>query len=277
MDLRQTRREELAKLLERDLGTLSDTAHLTTDLALDSLAMMQIVAWLHGHGVTIDLAGKRPETIGELLSLVDHQPAVRMRVTAPNGEVIGPRTAVQSDPLAPVLQDEMVLLDAVVPGDTGFLFDLMSRPENCYRWRYRGAPPPYERFAADLWNGIMVQFVVRRMGDRAPIGHVLTYGANPSLHFTYLGAVFVPGVAGTGLAAHASALFVRYLFRTFPLQKIYLEVPGFNWEQMHSGEGRLFTVEGILREHSYHDGRYWDEYLCAIYRDERIHHMEWRK
>jgi len=35
-----------------------------------------------------------------------------------------------------------------------------------------------------------------------------------------------------------------------------------------SGEGRLFHVEGVLREHSYYAGRYWDEYLCAVYSDD---------
>jgi hypothetical protein len=77
----------------------------------------------------------------------------------------------------------------------------------------------------------------------------------------------VPPHTGTGLAAQAVALFLRYLFHTFPLTKAYLEVPGYNWAQVRSGEGTLFEVEGVLRDHHFYAGRRWDQYLCAIYRD----------
>jgi len=86
-----------------------------------------------------------------------------------------------------------------------------------------------------------------------------------SMGHTFLGAVFQPEYTGAGLAAQAVAVFVRYLFKTFPLRKIYIEVPGFNWAQMASGEGILFEVEGVLKQHEYYDGQYWDKYYCAIY------------
>jgi hypothetical protein len=61
---------------------------------------------------------------------------------------------------------------------------------------------------------------------------------------------------------------VRHLFRTFPLNKIYMEVPGFNWPQVQSGQGSLFHVEGVLRDHEYYAGRHWDKYVCALYPDD---------
>ena len=39
-----------------------------------------------------------------------------------------------------------------------------------------------------------------------------------------------------GLAAEMVTLFSRNLFRVFPLRKLYLEIPGFNWDQLSSGE-----------------------------------------
>jgi RimJ/RimL family protein N-acetyltransferase len=114
---------------------------------------------------------------------------------------------------------------------------------------------------------VLVQYVVRRNGDGQPVGHVVAYAADQSLHHANLGAVFQPQCTGTGLAAQAVALFARYLFHTFPLHKLYLEIPGYNWPQVRSGEHRLFHVEGVLRDHDYYAGRYWDQYLCAIYPD----------
>jgi RimJ/RimL family protein N-acetyltransferase len=177
------------------------------------------------------------------------------------------QAAEPADPLVPELADELVRLFPVVPDDTEFLYDLTARPENCFRWRYRGLPPSYERFVNDLWQSVMVQFVVRRASDNERIGHVVAYAANPSLQYCHLGALFVPQYKGTGIPAHAVSLFARYLFHTCPFKKLYLEVPGYNWDQVRSGEGRLFTVEGVLREHNWYAGRHWDEYLCAIYRD----------
>ena len=179
---------------------------------------------------------------------------------------MAPRLSV--DPLAPVLETPAIWLTPVQPDDLTFLYSIAVHPATSYRWRYRGAPPSVERFAENLWKQVMVQFVARRTADREPVGHLIAFGVDPSTSNAHVGAVFLPEYAGTGLAAQAVATFLRYLFQTFPLRKLYLEIPGFNWPQVSSGEGRLFQVEGVLREHSYYAGRYWDEYLCAVYADQ---------
>lgn len=270
---REQRRAELAALLDRDVASLADNARLVEDLALDSLAMLSLMSWLESRGVVLDAGRKRPASVAELLSLVDKARTLQVRITSPAGERLGPADvparadAGPADPLVPELEDRQVRLLPVVPADVEFLYDLTVRPENCFRWRYRGLPPSFERFAGDLWQAVMVQFVVRRASDGERIGHVVAYAANPSLQYCYLGALFLPQYAGTGIPAHAVALFARYLFHTCPFKKLYLEVPGYNWDQLRSGEDRLFTVEGVLCEHIWYAGRHWDEYVCAIYRD----------
>lgn len=66
------------------------------------------------------------------------------------------------------------------------------------------------------------------------------------------GRCSTPDCTGTGLAAQAVSLFVRYLFQVFPLCKA----------------GSLFRLEGVLHNHDYYAGRHWDKYLCAIYPDD---------
>ena len=270
--VREQRRAELATLLDRDVASLTDDASLLDDLALDSLAMMSLIAWLDGHGVALHGQQRHPATIAELLSLLDRANPLRVRVTTPSGDLLGPAQARAPqagsvDPLAPDLADQLVRLLPVVPDDSEFLYDLTVRPQNSYRWRYRGLPPSYERFVGDMWQAVMVQFTVRRASDNQHMGHVVAYSANPSLRYCYVGALFLPQYTGTGIPAHAVSMFARYLFHTCPFKKLYLEVPGYNWDQVSSGEGRLFAVEGVLREHNWYAGRDWDEYLCAIYRD----------
>jgi hypothetical protein len=63
------------------------------------------------------------------------------------------------------------------------------------------------------------------------------------------------------------ALFVDYVFACWNFHKLYLEVAEYNVDQFESGIGRLFEVEGRLREHIWYDGRRWDQLFFAMYRD----------
>ncbi|MCM6771885.1 phosphopantetheine-binding protein [Nocardia sp. CDC159] len=271
---RERLRAELADLVHHDPAALPDTARLIEDLGLDSLAMMTVSAWLGSHGVRMRTDQGRRGTVGDVLSLAETvaDKPVRLTIRAPAGSsgphVVPEPPPSQPDPLAPVLQSAVFRLDALQPLDTEYLYALAVRPENCFRWRYRGVPPAPERFVEELWAQVVTQYVVRRLDDNQPAGHVVAYGADRNVGHAYVGAVFEPTYAGTGRAAEVITLFVRYLFHTFPFRKLYLEVPGFNWPQVRSGEGRYFQVEGRLRDHVYYAGRYWDQYLCAIYADQ---------
>jgi len=268
-------RQELAAILDCEPELLGDTVRFTHELGLDSLGMMRLITWLQSHGVSVDHSG-RLGSVGELLTLLEttSTPGLSVRLVNPSGQgAIGATTVhigqrLPVDPLAPVLATPALWMTPVQPDDLTFLYGIAVHPDTSYRWRYRGAPPSVERFAESLWKQVIVQFVARRNEDREPVGHLIAFGADPQMLNAHVGAVFLPEYAGTGLAAQAVATFLRYLFQVFPFRKLYLEIPGFNWPQVRSGEGRLFQVEGVLREHSYYAGRYWDEYLCAVYADQ---------
>jgi hypothetical protein len=63
------------------------------------------------------------------------------------------------------------------------------------------------------------------------------------------------------------ALFVQYVFKCFDLRKLYMEVTEFNYSQFASGQGRLFDIEGRLRNHVFFAGRHWDQLILAIDRE----------
>lgn len=273
-DTRRDRyRRELALVLDLDVETLTDAALLADDLGLDSLARMSLLTWLETKGVAVSGVRVQPASVGDVLALLDKADVPGLSIRLIDGTAVKtggltdhPVVRTSTEPsLAPVLEGHDVRLTTIGPEDVRFLYTLATQPDTCFRWRYRGNPPPIDRFAADLWANVLVQFVARRTGDGEPVGHLVAYGADVAQGYAYLGAVFQPWYTGTGLAAQAVATFVRYLFHTHPLRKLYLEVPGYNWEQLRSGEGRLFQVEGIMRDHEHFAGRYWDRYLCAIY------------
>ncbi|TDV52317.1 GNAT family N-acetyltransferase [Actinophytocola oryzae] len=258
----QTTRHELAELLELDPSALTDDARLTDDLGLDSLAMMTLSGWLVARGVSA-----RPRTVGDVLQALD---GIRLSVVVTDGErgaastagLLPPRPR---SPLTPVLGNAVYRLTPIQQADLDFLYLLAAGAETGYRWRYRGNPPSQQQFAADLFGQELVQFVARGTASGEPAGHVVAYDHDIAQGHASVGAVFAPGHAGTGQAAEITAVFIRYLFHTFRLHKVYLEVPGFNWPQVESGAGTLFEVEGVLKEHDFYAGRYWDKYVCAVY------------
>jgi RimJ/RimL family protein N-acetyltransferase/aryl carrier-like protein len=278
-DQREADRHELAELLDLDPAALHDSARLHEELGLDSLARLTLLTWLETRGVLVRTDRDVLASVGDVLALLEKSssPGLSITVVGPDPRTpgaadtalphaTGPAPAL-AGALVPRLATPALRLTPVEPDDIGFLYMLATAPETGFRWRYRGAPPPFERFAEELWGQVLVQYVARRAEDHQPVGHVVAYAATQGLRHAHLGAVFHPPYAGSGLAAQAVSLFVNYLFHTFPLRKLYLEIPGFNWPQMQSGAGRLFHVEGILRDHDYYAGQTWDSYLCAIYPD----------
>jgi aryl carrier-like protein len=287
---RDERRRDLAEVLELDPTELTDRARLIDDLHLDSLSMMIMLTWLETQGVVIAGQHNLPTTVGEVLALVEQADHPRLRIRLTNGGATpsGPGALSVSPPddayartaapdqagLAPVLSNQATTLTPITSDDIPYLYRLSTHPDTGFRWRYRGGVPPIERFVAELWGPVLLQFLARRVDDNTPVGHVVAYGADMGLRHAYVGAAFDPTISGTGQAAQTVAMFVRYLFHCYPLRKLYLEIPGFNWPQMRSGEGRLFVVEGILRGHNHYAGRDWDQYYCAIYREnvvEEVH------
>jgi hypothetical protein len=61
-------------------------------------------------------------------------------------------------------------------------------------------------------------------------------------------------------------LFVDYLFQGWPYRKLYIECPEYNQDQIQSFLS-LCHMEGLLREHLFLDGRYWDLGTWSIWRD----------
>lgn len=274
-------RREIAQVLDVPVAALGDDARLVDDLALDSLAMMSLLGWLDSRGIRA--AGPHAlRRVGDILALLEHLPAgggvsivIRGAGTAPDPSAPWrpdefrsarpPTPEAGYSPLAPVLGNQTYRLTPLSSGDVDFLYALAVHPANGYRWRYRGVPPSPDRFGAELWGQVLVQYVVRTHATGEPVGLVVAYSADLAQGHASVAAVFLPEHAGTGLAADITALFVRYLFHTFRLRKLYLEIPGFNWPQLRSGAGRQFQVEGVLRDHDFYAGRFWNKYLCAIY------------
>lgn len=134
------------------------------------------------------------------------------------------------------------------------------------RYRLRGTTPSPEAFLRFVWDQVVAQFVVESRDGR-PIGVVSAFEPDFRNRFISIAACSVDELETSGLVLEGVALLVTYLFENFDLRKIYAESLERNYAQFAMGEGRLFEIEGRMREHEYIDGRYEDFVLLAIYRE----------
>jgi RimJ/RimL family protein N-acetyltransferase len=230
------------------------------EIGLDSVQWLDFVGWLADRGIAAvpaTIAGAY--TAGELHGRLS---SARQPVSGPALDFAG------EDPgsAGALLLGPAYELRPIDPGVMGFLYQLAISSEVGYRWRFRGAVPNYETFEASFWQGTLCQFVAVDRATGQPCGHVICYNPEMAHGYASVAAVFLPGHIGTGAPLQCVGSFVRYVFTVWPMRKLYLEVPSFNFGQLAAGRGRLFDEEGVLAEHDYYAGRYWDRHVLAVYR-----------
>ncbi len=166
----------------------------------------------------------------------------------------------------PPLRSSRIHLRPVRPGDYPFLYELAVKPEDGFRWRFRGSQPSFEQFVQGLRSEIHCMYLVERIQPCEPIGHVSCYKAEFKNRNAFVAIQGRGELCGSGLLMEAMELFVDFLFKTWEFEKLYAECPAFNMGMFRSGAGRVFEIEGILRGHERILGRSWDLYVLAIFR-----------
>jgi RimJ/RimL family protein N-acetyltransferase len=160
-----------------------------------------------------------------------------------------------------------VRLRAARSADVDFLYHVVLADEQTLRLRYRGRWPSPDEFRAELWRNTLALQIVEtpRRGER--FGVVIAYQPNYRNQTVYVAAAAVDQYRTTGLVISGLAALVDNLFANWQFRKIYLEVLEFNLSQFASAEGRIFEVEGRLRDFEYWAGRWWDLILATIDRE----------
>lgn len=167
----------------------------------------------------------------------------------------------------PDLVGRRVALRAPSVEDYDFLFDLEREPDQLVLYRARGVTYPPDNFAANLWQGVLVHFVVWRKETAEGLGLYTCYDADMRHGHAKLAVLARPDVRLTGWPAESAHLFLDYLFRVFPFHKLYMEVLDYNLPMLRIATASFVQEEGRLGGHHWHDGQRWDLRTFSIYRD----------
>jgi [ribosomal protein S5]-alanine N-acetyltransferase len=73
---------------------------------------------------------------------------------------------------------------------------------------------------------------------------------------------------GQGHGSEATALVLRHAFQTLNLNRVWLHVYEYNPRGIRVYEKLGFHREGVLRQHTFRDGRHWDTIAMGILRAE---------
>jgi RimJ/RimL family protein N-acetyltransferase len=171
------------------------------------------------------------------------------------------------DPIAVSVSGGLVKLRPVENTDFEFLYELAVDDNIGPRWRLRGQKVSREQFMATLTGAdVAAQFVVESRLDGADIGHCVLYAVSERDGVGYAAVALRSVEQYRGCGSEAAALLLGYAFSIWPLRKVYFEVPEYNMPSLASAIGGPLLEEGVLAEHVFHGGRYWDMHLLSVSR-----------
>lgn len=271
----------LEELVCRSTGTrrqdIGPQTRLVADLGLDSMGLLELCSALLGLGVRVsERDWLAAQTVGDLyqhLQLGTANAEKGLDVDSRTTRDLGASPVEPSQPkndewvAPPQVSGVFFRLSPVLPQHTPFLYHLNISPDVGFRWRYRGGVPSYDKFEADLWNGLLAQFVIESIESGEPVGQVICYNPDFGLGHAYVGAALIGRYRASGIAVEPVRLFVQYIFDVWPFHKLYFEIPEFNFQQFSSVAGGALKIEGRLVNHEYYKGRRWDRLILAAYRD----------
>ncbi|MEJ5256012.1 MAG: GNAT family protein [Acidimicrobiales bacterium] len=169
-----------------------------------------------------------------------------------------------------VLATDRVWLRAVEPADVPQLWALVHDPLVSQRWRTMGATVSPEEFRASLWSGVLVQHVAVDRHSGEPVAWLICYDANHRHQHASFAVVAFPAFRTTRALRDAIHLFVDYLFATWPLRQILVEVPEFNLSYVAPALREVADHVGSIPEYFFTMDRWWSLETFTIRRGSRL-------
>ncbi len=133
--------------------------------------------------------------------------------------------------------------------------------------RFGGATPSPADHVHSLWSGVLLQSTAHDPASDALQALLTCYDADLRNGHAWIAVQAGPEGIGNGTALAGLALFVTDLFAEWRFRHLYAETSSAAFEQFRSGEGRLFDVEGVLRDHHLRGSETSDKHLLRIRRE----------
>ena len=134
----------------------------------------------------------------------------------------------------------------------------------------RGDASSFEQFSGEMSAVLRETTMLLVVGaeDDRPMGLVQAFAFDQMQGSCQVLVYISRECRGEWSGREAGLLFFDYLFRTFRMRKIYIEITEYNEGLSELGHLSIFLEqEGLFRQHKFRDGQYWDVRLLALYRE----------
>ena len=152
------------------------------------------------------------------------------------------------------------------------LFDLMQDDEDQMLFSVKCVNNNYERFElflkTNFQNYYHEFFVVEDETEFGLKGCLYSYDYHPQDGWLKICVVANKKYRGTGFGAQATIEFMDYLFRNYPLRKIYSPTFSYNNSSIEGQKSAGMVEEGRYKEYRYYDGKYHDLVILSISRED---------
>lgn len=162
------------------------------------------------------------------------------------------------------LQNEILSLRALEPGDIDLLFDLENDVE---LWKYSNRTQPYSRdllqkYIAnahkDIFEVRQIKFTITAQNDTA-VGFIDLFDYEPLHHRAGVGLAVRKQDQNKGYAKAALQLIAVYAQKHLQLHQLYANIAEENQISIQLFEGQGYTFAGKKKDWNFYEGQYHDE------------------
>lgn len=167
-----------------------------------------------------------------------------------------------------MLTGRTIALRQVAMSDYHALYHL-AMSTSVTTWRNLTHTVPPEVFPSYLWDGVHSQHVICRKDDpNVCLGLVSIFNEDTTNQLAYFSLLVDPD-APAGAGGEAAALWLRFVFQTSGLRKVYAETTSLSFPLLvHGSHLPGVREEGRLVDHVLRGGRALDLVVLAVHRDQ---------
>lgn len=167
------------------------------------------------------------------------------------------------------IQGRLVKLRPVSRSDYPVVFGWRSETDTVHMLNFRRRTAPFEEFIAEIEQLLQTSemlLVVDNSTGHA-IGYALVYSIDTWDAWAWVGMYLDKEHRFKGHGGEAALLSVEWVFRWFPVRKIFTEVYDFGEHQLRLVKTMGFDEEGYHPDHFWFGDRFWGVYRMALTRD----------
>lgn len=128
----------------------------------------------------------------------------------------------------------------------------------------------YEDFVREINNDLsdsrlMQMIIYRKDNPELPIGTIYAYDYNPIDRNVSITIFLEKKFENLGIGVESIYAFSKYLFETFNLYKVYIEIYEYNKLSINTARRLKLSEEGRLLKHRLFNQQRWDILILAIY------------